>query len=229
MNPPGGPDWVWWLTAAVLGAAAVGLGAWSLLWDRSRRGGRVRLRCPKCWYDVAGVPRGVDERGREGLRCPECGRFTRREKGLRRTRRRWGWAVVAGVLGIMAFGAVVVQRANQVGWMGVAPTTLVIAMLPRAGEELAIDPATGRRAESPWSAEMWQRVQDGDLRGWQWRWALSRTRVVQVRHRLPEGEPALVRVVRPKWIGSALRMRVQIEDEPVAPIWAEILTPLQAP
>ncbi|HRQ73766.1 MAG TPA: hypothetical protein PLU35_12125, partial [Phycisphaerales bacterium] len=83
MNPPGGPDWVWWLTAAVLGTAAVGLGAWSLLWDRSRRGGRVRLRCPKCWYDVAGVPRGVDERGREGLRCPECGRFTRRERGLK--------------------------------------------------------------------------------------------------------------------------------------------------
>ncbi|MCL4740618.1 MAG: hypothetical protein KJZ54_00280 [Phycisphaerales bacterium] len=81
MNPLGGPDWVWWLTAAVMGAAGVGLGAWSLFWDRSRRGGRVRLRCPKCWYDVAGVPRGVDERGREGLRCPECGRFTRREGG----------------------------------------------------------------------------------------------------------------------------------------------------
>ncbi len=137
--------------------------------------------------------------------------------------------VVAGALGVMAFGAVVVQRANRVGWTGVAPTTLVIAMLPRAGEEMSIDPATGQFVESPWSAEMGQRVRNGDLPDWQWRWALSRTRVVQVRRRLPKGEPALVRVSRPRWLGTELRLRAHIEDERVAPIWTDALSPMQAP
>ena len=66
-------------TAALMAAWALALGGFTLLfWSLFRDRGRRKRRCPKCWYDMAGVP---------GLTCPECGR-TSKEKHLHRSRRR---------------------------------------------------------------------------------------------------------------------------------------------
>src|SRR5690242_19963936 len=96
-----------WTTAAlgwggwVVAGLAFAVLAWSVWGDRSRG----RRRCPRCWYDMAGV---------SGLVCPECGGRAARERSLLRTRRRWRWAAAAMVF--VAAGAVmaVAQRENAI-------------------------------------------------------------------------------------------------------------------
>jgi hypothetical protein len=83
MPAAGNLDWICHLAGWTIGAAGMVLLLWALFWDRSRG----RRRCPKCWYDMAGVP---------GLRCPECGKEAKSERQLSATRRRWRWAA-AGV------------------------------------------------------------------------------------------------------------------------------------
>ncbi len=110
-------DWLYHTLGWVIGGAAVTLLAWALFWDRARG----RKRCPKCWYDMAGVP---------GLRCPECGCDAKREKRLTRTRRRKWWAGFAVVSMVVGF---VVHRVPEVaahGWRGSVPTTVLILALP---------------------------------------------------------------------------------------------------
>lgn len=84
-------DWAWAFTTgawALWALAAVILWV-ALLKDRSRG----RRRCPKCWYDMTGVP---------GRKCPECGREARREKKLFSTRRRWRLAAFGVALALVA-------------------------------------------------------------------------------------------------------------------------------
>lgn len=54
-------DWLCTLAGWTLTGAGLLMLLWALFRDRSRG----RRRCPRCWYDMAGVP---------GLQCPECGR-----------------------------------------------------------------------------------------------------------------------------------------------------------
>ncbi len=75
------------------------LAAWALFWDRP--GGR--LRCPRCWYRVEGVPISLlkfHRTQREAMKCPECGEVITDERMLRRTRRRW-WLLLPALLLIM--------------------------------------------------------------------------------------------------------------------------------
>jgi len=76
------PTWVWIAMGAGVASVGVAWLVWTLLWDRARG----RRRCAKCWYDMSAVA---------GLECPECGRVAKRERGLRRTRRRWLHAALA--------------------------------------------------------------------------------------------------------------------------------------
>lgn len=113
---PGADIW-WWVGAAVLALAAVVLGV--IGWRGDRPCGR--RRCPRCWYDMAGV---------RGLRCPECGREARSERRLLRTRRK-RWALALCTVLLLASGAVLgTQRVRQDGWARYAPSTLLIWMLP---------------------------------------------------------------------------------------------------
>lgn len=89
----GAINWFLWIGGGVAIAAGVVLLTWAMLGDRIR-GGRRKRRCPRCWYDMSGVP---------GLTCPECGREARNERRLHRTRRRWGWGAAAALA--MAGGA----------------------------------------------------------------------------------------------------------------------------
>ena len=65
----------------------VSLFAWGLLWaDRSRG----RPRCPKCWYDMRGLPSG------QPPVCPECGHDAQQVHNLYRNRPIW-WPIVLGM------------------------------------------------------------------------------------------------------------------------------------
>ncbi len=108
-------DWLLWISAAVLGLASLATLYFSLFHDRPRG----RRRCPRCWYDMAGVP---------GLTCPECGKAPRRERALHRTRRRWRYVPIPIVLAALAFG---LGRAPFIirhgGWWALAPTCILAA------------------------------------------------------------------------------------------------------
>lgn len=102
----------------ILLAIALPLLAWAVLGDPSRR----RLRCPRCWYRMEGIPKQE-----MGWVCPECGRKIAKERGLRRARRRWRWAALA-LLGIVVASQLWQQpaRANerwQTRWI---PTTALV-------------------------------------------------------------------------------------------------------
>jgi hypothetical protein len=115
-------DWLYHLLGYTFAAAAVVLLLWALFWDRSRG----RRRCPKCWYDMAGVP---------GLRCPECGREARREGSLHRTRRRWRGVCIALVVMLAASPVWSVPRIRRDGWFGAVPTTILALAAPMGGSQ----------------------------------------------------------------------------------------------
>lgn len=107
----------------ILLALALPVLAWAVLGDPSRG----RLRCPKCWYRMEGIPKQ-----QTGWICPECGRKIAKERGLRRARRRWRWAAPA-LLAIMVASQMWQQpaRANerwQTRWI---PTTALVVASTR--------------------------------------------------------------------------------------------------
>jgi hypothetical protein len=106
-------DWLYQLLGYTLAGAALLLLLWALFWDRSRG----RKRCPKCWYDMSGVP---------GLRCPECGRQVKHERGLFKTRRRRLWTGCAIILCAFGLATSGVPRYRAGGWLGLVPSTYLV-------------------------------------------------------------------------------------------------------
>lgn len=102
-------SWVFWILAGVIAVAGVWLLYAALLRDRSRG----RRRCPKCWYEMTGVP---------GLRCPECGREARSERKLFRSRRyRWRAAGAVGLL-LIAMATAWTPEVMRVGFYRAVPS-----------------------------------------------------------------------------------------------------------
>lgn len=122
MSIPGWHDWPMWTIAAalaLLGAVTLALGVY---WDRPRG----RRRCPRCWYDMTGLP---------GLTCPECGRTARSERRLRRTRRKRR-IIALGVLLLLA--SCVPTRLRDVqrrGWPAALPDPALFALMPLGARE----------------------------------------------------------------------------------------------
>lgn len=117
MGAPAPLDWLF----ALIGLSVVGGGLLLLLWALFSDRARARRRCPKCWYDMAGVP---------GLRCPECGREAKSEVRLHRTRRRWRPAAIAA-LGILA--GLACDRwphYTRGGWINAIPSWALIWLAP---------------------------------------------------------------------------------------------------
>src|SRR5262245_11447223 len=110
-------DWALQIIAWVLGGVAVVALGWALFSDRARG----RRRCPRCWYDMSGAA---------GLRCPECGRTVRSERGLARTRRRWRWVVAALALGVVAYGTGSVSAVRKKGWRSQIPSAVLVTVWP---------------------------------------------------------------------------------------------------
>lgn len=153
---------------------ACALICWALFWDRSRG----RRRCPKCWYDMAGVP---------GLKCPECGREAKGERALRRTRRRWRWAGLGAVLGLIGIGGACVPKYQQGGWTALVPSAGLAICAPI--DEPRVQGASVAQFFTPSSSlvtlptptmaqelceEIWRRFHAGSLGAWEERVVIRR-------------------------------------------------------
>ncbi len=131
-----GPDWACYLVGAIAGALALGILVWALLRDRSRG----RKRCPRCWYDMSGVPPSSPtpsppagaSAGRAGLKCPECGHEPRTERALLKTHRRWRWVLLAAPLFLYACVVLLVPDARENGWAHRLPTAVLVRLYPWA-------------------------------------------------------------------------------------------------
>src|SRR5262249_45053025 len=90
-----------WVIGGALACVGVLVIAWGMFRDRSRG----RRRCPRCWYDMSGVP---------GLICPECGRTHMSERRLLRARpsRR---VICLGLLLLLVAGGTVLAPAAYTG------------------------------------------------------------------------------------------------------------------
>jgi DNA-directed RNA polymerase subunit RPC12/RpoP len=148
-------------SAVGLGVVSFGvaLGIWAYRGDRSHG----RRRCPKCWYDMRGLP---------VLRCPECGREVPHERHLYRPRRRWRVMPVALVLVLVGLNLRLIPLVQRGGYVAAVPTTVLIAIFehlpdqfvingtPNASEDMSLD---GRRDDD----QLWH---------WQERWLRHRVR-----------------------------------------------------
>ncbi len=118
-------DWAFWGAGGVVGVAGLLLCAWAMFRDRSRG----RRRCPRCWYDMSGVP---------GMKCPECGRVARSEKRFLRTRRRWRWGAVGVAIGLLGAGTALVPAARSGTWVAYVPVpalNMVLSRFSKAAEK----------------------------------------------------------------------------------------------
>ena len=151
-------DWLYHTLGYALAAAGLLLLLWSLFWDRPRG----RRRCPKCWYDMAGVP---------GIRCPECGREARRERSLFKTHRRRRGVCLAILLMLAASPVWSVPRIRRDGWFGAVPTTILALTVPMGGREWEQAHTPDWRVlvapNGSWLARTLQRIETERPWGWQ--------------------------------------------------------------
>lgn len=155
--------WAMWGGVA-LGVAAFALLLRALFADRSRG----RRRCPKCWYLMDGV---VTE---GGLRCPECGHAAKSVRALHRTKRRWGWAALACLLGVVAYGVAVTPRVVEGGWRRAVPSTLLVSVWPMDVEAWVGMHLRQQTVNDALLDELDRRVEEEELTRWQERWWVAR-------------------------------------------------------
>lgn len=123
---PANLDWVFFTIGGVVALGALWLLMWALFRDRAR----ARFRCPGCWYDLRG-PEG--EAPALPVTCSECGRVIAKIRPLRKTRRRWRWAMVAVML-VLASGVIAYYPgAHRNGWLSIVPTWFLIDSMPVFG------------------------------------------------------------------------------------------------
>lgn len=152
-------DWVFTAVGWTLAAVGAAVLAWSLFWDRARG----RRRCPKCWYDMAGVP---------GLTCPECGQAARDERALAGTRRRRRVAALAVATALGGYLTLNAPELRAHGPAGLVPSTVLLlwkGQLDRSSEgsrQLFHGLPTGRTALAE---ELYRRYRSGELSHWQQR------------------------------------------------------------
>src|SRR5262245_44364899 len=118
--------WPAYALGALLAAGGLRLGWWALWGDRARG----RRRCPKCWYDLRGTP---------GRRCSECGYEARSERKLHKSRRRWGWALLASTAVVGALTLGLTPKTRRDGWLSPVPTSILLFFAPQAGREARVD------------------------------------------------------------------------------------------
>ncbi len=216
-------DWLFWLLGGVLAFSGVGLGAWALFWDRAKRRGVMRRRCPKCWYDMAGTP---------GLTCPECGRAAKTERRLGKTRRRWITAILCGLIAIAGYLTTLAPVAYRDGWHRAVPTSVLVFLAPMDDAAWTWSPSyfglpPSGRPRHPLLAELVRRCDERSLWSWQWqvffdrRYAaqpLQRQWLVKGRDVWPRDVPMTVRIRSPLPLASdddlVLRLRVRGSGKP---------------
>jgi hypothetical protein len=205
MTPAANLDWLFTLLGCTLAAAGAALLLWSLFWDRPRG----RRRCPRCWYDMGGVP---------GLVCPECGRVAALESHLRKTRRRPRYGALAAVLLLSAWVAASVPGYRRGGWVRLVPSSALVLLMPAEPNwfypgslpwgTFAIPlPRTRGAAQQALFDDLWRRLTAGELARWQSQLYLSRLfRADTSMH------PAVLLMVPPRWPAD--------QPLPVRELWA---------
>ena len=157
MTLPALPSWVPWTAGAVLVAGGIILGLALLAdWAKGLRAPH-RRRCPRCWYEMVGVP---------GLMCPECGRTPKSEKKLGKSRQRWGWAVIGLLMAVPgAIGVAYPTMARQ-DWIERIPSWVLVRyadpIVNRNTYQYQQRPSKFTRAELM-MGELCQRYERGEL------------------------------------------------------------------
>ncbi len=157
-----------WIFTAI-GWLLIAAGAWitarALFGDRARG----RRRCPRCWYDMQGVP---------GMTCPECGHTPGDERALSRTRRRWRRAAAGLILAGLSYGAFVGPGVAERGLRAAIPGTVLVCW-PMNLEDWT-NPWVLPAADGPWATvlreELDFRLEERRLADWQVSVLLERTR-----------------------------------------------------
>ncbi len=127
------------LILALIGAAL--LLRW-LIGDRSRG----RRRCPKCWYDMAGI---------DTLACPECGRTARSERALYRSRRRPRRLLVGiAAAALTVYAATTAQTRRGEGWTRYVPTTAWLLLERKVTRGSPLDQRLREQAMWRWQAQV---------------------------------------------------------------------------
>ncbi|MGD1914984.1 MAG: hypothetical protein ACFCBV_02180 [Phycisphaerales bacterium] len=74
---------------------------------------------------------GIERTGADGpWTCPECGHQATRERRLRRTRRRWGIAALAGLVLLGSYASYGYPVVRDHGWWRLPPDIVLITLLP---------------------------------------------------------------------------------------------------
>lgn len=158
--PYGVPNHLLWGAAGV-GVVCFGifLGVWAWRGDRSRG----RRRCPRCWYDMRGVP---------VLRCPECGRDVPDEHCLYQPRRRWRLVPVATVIVLVGLNLRLIPMTQRGGYVGAVPTTVLIALFEHLPDPFVTDGVFGAQER----LSLRDRCHHEQLWGWQEHWLKWRSK-----------------------------------------------------
>lgn len=142
------------LVLVVFAAAALVVG---IRWDKANG----RRRCPKCWYDYAGLG--------DAAACPECGHVPTSARALARTRRSRPIMLAAPVLLIAAWLAHVTPVAMRTSWRAFVPTTVLIGFFEYMPRTVL---SNNWRAND---ASLEARLGDHELTAWQRRWLMERS------------------------------------------------------
>lgn len=139
---------LFWILGALIVLAGLAAAAWCLFADRALG----KKRCPKCWYSMEGA---------SGLTCPECGKTVKSERGLLRTRRRWGRAGLG--LFVIVVGSALAATPMVMRWSTLARLPRPVLMVLVRFEQTAGGPAF---AEAQARAFHGSRLLMPDFTGW---------------------------------------------------------------
>lgn len=111
---------------------------------------RGRRRCPKCWYDLAGV---------NGRLCPECGHEAKSERELGRSRRSGRMLILAAIVLLSGPISSRVNMTLRYGAWGLVPTTAMIVAWEWMPQELLVSDGV--------DGSLHQRLENKELARWQ--------------------------------------------------------------
>ncbi len=184
-------DWIFYTLSAILALSGVCLLYHALFKDRSKG----KRRCPRCWYDMTGIPAVATASEANAWTCPECGRIAAREGQMLRTRRYWFSGVAGAALLALSYAAFMTPAVLNSDWTRFVPTTVlavfadpdpfVYTATPRLapfatrtfGPYAASTPASTWREKL--SASMWARIESSSAFDWQARIFVNRVLAAQ--------------------------------------------------